>query len=678
MVARIGSIVTTLTGDARPLAKAYDNAGESAKKWQRSNSAAFAAMRADSTRATNIVSADAARFGKVMQLNRMTMLELGHTARASFDIIAAGGSPLRALELEGLQAVQALSLGKGGLGGAIQGIGASLARLATPTNFAIAAVSALAAGAILWLTSERSKTVDATAALKEHKAWLDKILAGYKSTKKAADDYLASVAKLPEGAIASNLTAHLGPAMNQVKTAIAELNQYSAHINLDLTDPSQMGGQYQTDQVKKVIDAVQAAGLSADSTDAKFKDLVSTLTVMSNTGADAERVIAQRMLGFVTNAEKAKAIVDSLHVSLDALPSSVTTTISVQMNNYKDALAKLQSLTPDLRDTWTRQRDDATSAYNTARGAAPDDIERVAATSQYQKTMAGIAAAQAADAAKKSAPALNKQASATKRVVASLNAQIDALSQTAEQQQIANNLARAGVTADSKQGQTITALTQKLYNQKAAQDTINQATSFFATTAESAFAGLITGSDSFTDSLKNMLSALENAVLQATLLGQGPLAGLFGTKSATGGVGGALGSLIGAVAKSFDTGGYTGSGTANQAAGIVHRGEVVWSQSDVRRWGGPTVVDNMRRGFSGYADGGVVGMKMPTNFNGGGANVQIINNGPPVEVQSQKKVNQGGVSIDQIVIGAVKKGIANGTLDGINEQVYGLKRRGRN
>ena len=60
--------------------------------------------------------------------------------------------------------------------------------------------------------------------------------------------------------------------------------------------------------------------------------------------------------------------------------------------------------------------------------------------------------------------------------------------------------------------------------------------------------------------------------------------------------------------RAFSSGGYTGPGGKYKPAGIVHAGEVVWSQEDVRRWGGAGVVDAMRRlgGAEGYAGGGIV------------------------------------------------------------------------
>ncbi|MHA3104683.1 transglycosylase SLT domain-containing protein [Acinetobacter sp. ANC 3791] len=65
---------------------------------------------------------------------------------------------------------------------------------------------------------------------------------------------------------------------------------------------------------------------------------------------------------------------------------------------------------------------------------------------------------------------------------------------------------------------------------------------------------------------------------------------------------------ISSVAAGFSDGGYTGTGGKYDVAGIVHKGEVVWSQEDVARSGGVGAVERARRGgVSGYADGGVVG-----------------------------------------------------------------------
>ncbi|WP_175528534.1 tape measure protein [Devosia crocina] len=89
---------------------------------------------------------------------------------------------------------------------------------------------------------------------------------------------------------------------------------------------------------------------------------------------------------------------------------------------------------------------------------------------------------------------------------------------------------------------------------------------------------------------------------------------IFGSGSGGFGI---FGQLFG---KGFSKGGYTGAGGVRQPAGVVHKGEVVWSQRDIARAGGVGVVEAMRRGARGYADGGIVSMPpmpaMPSSSRG--------------------------------------------------------------
>lgn len=69
------------------------------------------------------------------------------------------------------------------------------------------------------------------------------------------------------------------------------------------------------------------------------------------------------------------------------------------------------------------------------------------------------------------------------------------------------------------------------------------------------------------------------------------------------------GIIAGQTIAGFSSGGYTGPGGKYDPAGIVHRGEVVFSQEDVKRWGGPSNVEAMRKGsIPGYAEGGAVSL----------------------------------------------------------------------
>lgn len=79
--------------------------------------------------------------------------------------------------------------------------------------------------------------------------------------------------------------------------------------------------------------------------------------------------------------------------------------------------------------------------------------------------------------------------------------------------------------------------------------------------------------------------------------------------------------------KGYSTGGYTGAGGVNEAAGIVHKGEVVFNQRDVAKFGGWQAVEAIRRGGAGvlanignrlglgFSDGRQAALPSPTRFN---------------------------------------------------------------
>ncbi|MGV5490221.1 tape measure protein [Pseudomonas sp. XP2] len=55
-------------------------------------------------------------------------------------------------------------------------------------------------------------------------------------------------------------------------------------------------------------------------------------------------------------------------------------------------------------------------------------------------------------------------------------------------------------------------------------------------------------------------------------------------------------ALIRGISGGFAEGGYTGPGGKYEPAGVVHKGEVVWSQADIRRFGGVSAVEALRTG----------------------------------------------------------------------------------
>ncbi len=156
------------------------------------------------------------------------------------------------------------------------------------------------------------------------------------------------------------------------------------------------------------------------------------------------------------------------------------------------------------------------------------------------------------------------------------------------------------------------------------QDEIRQRAEEAMATAKDVTRGLIDGfiegasaADLLKDSLKKIADTLLNDVLNSIFKvnnagsGGGFLSGLF---SLLGGGGFASLPTTGPVPtpRPFADGGYTGDGGKYQPAGVVHKGEYVFDKAAVAAAGGPAAMEAMRRGLKGYANGGAVGVSVPT------------------------------------------------------------------
>lgn len=124
-----------------------------------------------------------------------------------------------------------------------------------------------------------------------------------------------------------------------------------------------------------------------------------------------------------------------------------------------------------------------------------------------------------------------------------------------------------------------------------------------------------------------------------------------------GGILGGLGSLLGGISPTsslwrpnttlgawlgvgMSDGGYTGSGGVYEPRGVVHAGEVVWSQRDVARAGGVAVVEAMRLGMQGYAMGGAV-EAAASSRSAGGAVFNIYTDNPRGDRDIEDAVDRG-------------------------------------
>lgn len=116
------------------------------------------------------------------------------------------------------------------------------------------------------------------------------------------------------------------------------------------------------------------------------------------------------------------------------------------------------------------------------------------------------------------------------------------------------------------------------------------------------------------------------------------------------------GGLVG-----FDEGGFTGQGGKYTPAGIVHKGEYVFTKEAVSRLG-VNYLDQLnyqrKAKPQGYANGGSVGgyaPSTPMNANNRGVKVNIINNGEPTNANVETKETSGGLEVTVELVQAIAR-----------------------
>lgn len=173
-----------------------------------------------------------------------------------------------------------------------------------------------------------------------------------------------------------------------------------------------------------------------------------------------------------------------------------------------------------------------------------------------------------------------------------------------------------------------------------------------------------TGKLNFSDLTRSVLADLSKIAFRQAAMG---FAQSFG-----GGYTGTVSSLYSG-AWGFAEGGYTGPGGKHVPAGVVHKGEVVWSQADVARAGGVGIVEAMRQGYRGYAEGGVVGPPMAGRALGGDINVNV-RNAPPGTTASASRNDNGGFDVD-VLLGQVDSFIGGQIAAGAGATYANIKGR---
>lgn len=248
-------------------------------------------------------------------------------------------------------------------------------------------------------------------------------------------------------------------------------------------------------------------------------------------------------------------------------------------------------------------------------------------------------------------------------------------------------LQRAGVDANSVEGQSIARLVDQIAAKEQAvaaasaaqrrleQDArdIAEANNFLASSTFNAFDSMVTGATSAEEAMKGLALGIARAVAQAALLGQGPLAGVFGTRGVgaltnliSGGTGVSTNSVIQAAAAAGQGGFFAKGGITRRPAIFGEDGpEAAVPLPDGRR----IPVDLRLPATPAMSMPAVPAA--PTLIPKAGAprvELNIVNNSP--EPVSQEQRNSGDSTMIDVMIG---QSIAQGRQDKAMQRFGGVK-----
>lgn len=147
------------------------------------------------------------------------------------------------------------------------------------------------------------------------------------------------------------------------------------------------------------------------------------------------------------------------------------------------------------------------------------------------------------------------------------------------------------------------------------------------------FTSVLTGAKSAEEAVGALLLEIAKIQFQKAMMG------LFGGT----GAGNLLGGLLG-----FASGGYTGDGGKFEPAGVVHRGEYVFSAETVKRLGAGNLERLHRSAQRGYATGGLVDApERVARASGDSLRASAESSAPNVTISAPITVNANGGTPEQ-------------------------------
>lgn len=583
-----------------------------------------------------------------------SMQAMLHSVRSIGEQLALGVSPAQALTGQ-LSHLSYVASQPGGITGALKEVAAMAGGLVTSFPYATAAIAAGGAAFIAYemIGGKTVKSVDD--ALSEHAKTIKALRDAYGIAGDGADDYarrsIAALESAQRRAEAS-LRASVAAAEKQAKDALSDSGGFSGFGLLqqlgligdkDLNAVNIRFAAF-AEPINKLREQIKAGKPDFDAFQQSLDNIASTNPNL--------RPIADEILGVVDKAASGREALDNMSVALDQLTQTQIDTAHIVAQIYnveqaafdanegikgflqilksmdtlatgkgdaiggKGSLDRAQANFNDAMNMWRR------FGYDNDSGIDPNKPKTVhtprargvpkTADDRFFEDIQAIRDRTAALAQEQGMLSLSFEEQ-TKRKTA-LDLEATALKQVREEARKKGDADWQNAQLTPKQIADIDAVSEAYARQADELRKAQEAQQLQRDILKGAFDDLRSALDDgkldWQDFQKIALNALDkiidkiendliDSIMQAnSATGGGGIGSIFsaifggGSSSNVFPGGGVLNSTGGL----YDSGGYTGAGGKKQIAGIVHKGEVVFSQDDIARNGGVAAVEAMRRG----------------------------------------------------------------------------------
>lgn len=586
-------------------------------------------------------------------------------------MLASGQSPLLLALQQGTQISQVL--GPMGAQQAVKSLGAAFVSLFNPIS--LVTIGTIAAGAALfqYFTSLNTDGKASTEVIKEQNDLLRQVAENWGDAVPALKAY---VDELDRAAKVADLNEATDIGVDRIFEGLrGQLSDWRAELAAARIDIQAFGGDAQE------IDKLQSAFVALE---AKMRDGTATLAdleavqsaLASTTGAETVpsllgfSAILQAVAGQLAEAA-AKAA--TLRAERDALlmagPDPST------FYDQRDFIAEQERVNGLTSEQLALEREVA-RVKSEAKSADVVISEQQALTLAQQRLAAEERRAKIASDSKagtKAAAEIDREAQAVKDLIEQLEFEQSLIGLTNTEKTIQNALRQAGATATDEERRRIAELIIVTEQQQAAQKLLTDQWAKYGQigpTAVRGVAGALKDLKLEASEVSSIMDGLIDRALDMAINGVfdmfsgggggNLLMGLLGLGGkAAGGIGGGVSGgyypgLTGPSLPSFDGGGSTGAGA--RTGGIDGKGGFI-------------AILHPNEDVIDHAAGGAPGArKIEVHVHQDGNH-----DGPP----EASVTSSGGTDIVRVLVGSMKEQFASGTMDGLMEGLYGLKRVGR-